>query len=202
MSPTSSQALPRLLVFARAPQPGRVKTRLIPALGVNGAAALYRRLLARTLDTAVRVPGVVRELWCDGDGDACRELARHYGMLLRLQSGDDLGERMHRALAAGDGAPAVLIGSDCPGYNPEYLGRAFAALSTHDLVLGPALDGGYVLIGARRSDPRLFQGIAWGGEQVLADTRKRLRELGLDWCELPVQRDLDRPEDLAFCPEL
>ncbi len=191
----------RLLVFAREPVPGRVKTRLIPALGAAGAAELYRRLLAHSLVTAGALQAVRVQLWCDNGGEGCRALAQHFGATLFQQRGRDLGERMHRALSTPPpGAPSVLIGSDCPGYTPAYLRSAFAALRELDAVLGPALDGGYVLIGVRRSHVRLFEDIEWGGSAVLQTTRERLRELGWRWLELPALGDVDCPEDLGTVP--
>ncbi len=196
-----SSLTPRLLVFARPPVPGRVKTRLIPVLGAEAAAALYGRMLDRILTTASRFRAAEAELWCDTDlpiGEDCRELAAGFGISLHCQQGGDLGARMHHALAAAPSeAGAVLIGSDCPAYSVDYLSLAFAALRDHDAVLGPALDGGYVLIGVKRSQPRLFQDILWGGSEVMEQTRERLRELNWRWAELPALRDVDRPEDLV-----
>ncbi len=199
MSTSSHPA--RLLVFAREPVPGRVKTRLIPALGAPGAARLYRRLLEHSLCAAGALTTAQVQLWCDSGGEGCRELAQRFGATLFHQRGRDLGERMHRALSMPPpGAPSVLIGSDCPGYTPAYLRAAFAALDELDAVLGPALDGGYVLIGVRRSHARLFEDIAWGGSAVLQTTRERLRELGWRWVELPALGDVDRPDDLGAVP--
>jgi rSAM/selenodomain-associated transferase 1 len=196
-----------LLVFAREPIPGLVKTRLIPALGASGAAHLYLALLDRALNAAAGVPGVAVELWCAGaqpGGGVCAELARCRGLELRHQGAGDLGERMAQALgevlASSD--RAVLIGSDCPGYHAAYLSAAFAALVGHDVVLGPAADGGYVLIGMRRPAPGLFADIPWGTDTVLEASRAALTRLGLTWVELPGLQDIDRPEDLAAWPEL
>lgn len=196
-----------LLVFAREPIPGLVKTRLIPALGATGAARLYRALLDRALNAATGVPGVAVELWCTGvppSGGVCAELARRYGLELRHQGVGGLGQRMAQALgetlARCD--RVVLIGSDCPGYHPTYLSAAFAALGGQDAVLGPAADGGYVLIGLRRPAPELFADIPWGTDAVLAGTRTALDRLGWTWAELPTLQDIDRPADLAACPGL
>lgn len=197
----------RLLVFAREPIPGLVKTRLIPALGAVGAAHLYRALLQRALDAAIGVPGVAVELWCSGappDGGVCADLARRHGLALRHQGAGDLGQRMAQALgeALAGSERVVLIGSDCPGYHATYLTAAFAALGGQDAVLGPAADGGYVLIGLRRPASDLFAGIPWGTDAVLAGTRAVLARLGWTWAELPYLQDIDRPEDLAACPDL
>lgn len=195
-----------LLVFAREPRPGRVKTRLVPALGPNLAAALYRELLRDTLQTAAASTAVRLELWVDrpDPGPYLTQAARTAGMQLHTQRGSDLGMRMHHALAQALArcGSAVLIGSDCPEFDPDYLDRAFDALRHRDAVVGPAADGGYVLIGLKRPQPALFRDIRWGGAQVLEATRERLRSLGLDWQELRTLHDLDDPGDLARFPRL
>lgn len=196
-----------LVVFAREPLPGRVKSRLIPALGAEGAVRLYRYLLDLALEVAIGVSGVGLELWCEGavgEGSHCAELAHRHGLSLHRQPEGDLGRRMETALAQAlrHGPCAVLIGSDCPQYTLAYLASAFAALDDAEVVLGPAADGGYVLIGLRRGAPELFRGIPWGTDRVLEATRAALRRLGWTWTELPTLRDLDRPEDLRSFPRL
>ena len=193
----------RLIIFAKEPVAGRVKTRLIPALGSHGAMALYCELLQHSLESAMAVHGCSLELWIDhSDGDAphCRALADRFGAKLHRQTGDDLGERMHRAFAADEMRPTVLIGSDCPGYSRAYLNAAFDRLERHRAVLGPALDGGYVLIGLRRTDPRLFDAMPWSTAAVLRLTRQRLSAMGWEHSELPPLSDLDTPDDLGACP--
>jgi len=195
-----------LLVFARDPVPGRVKTRLIAALGRTAATALYWQMLRQTLATAARLNGVRCELWLDDPAPTqdLRAVATRLGMALHTQRGPDLGARMAAALAqaTADGGLAVLIGSDCPGFDIAYLEAAYDVLARHDAVIGPAVDGGYVLIGVKRPQPELFRDVAWGTDRVLHTTRQRLRKLGLRWQELPLQRDLDQPGDLAHFPEL
>jgi hypothetical protein len=195
-----------LQLFARDPVPGRVKTRLIGALGQTAATALYRQMLLRTLATAARLRGVQRELWLDEPTPThdLRAIATRYGMTLHTQRGPDLGTRMAAALAraTAEGGMAVLIGSDCPGFDVAYLEAAYEALAGHDAVIGPAVDGGYVLIGVKHPQPELFRDVAWGTDRVLHTTRQRLHQIGLRWRELPVQRDLDQPGDLAHFPEL
>ncbi len=207
-----------LIIFAREPLPGAVKTRLIPLLGARGSAWLYRMLLEQALGVAGSVPKVRRELWCAGTLDSasiCASLARRFGVHLRAQPDGDLGSRMAHAFAqvldsAADSTrphgPVVLIGSDCPGYHRGYIEQAFRALSItdglYDAVLGPAIDGGYVLIGLRRPAPLLFADMPWGTETVLARTRAVLGGLALRWLELPALADIDRPEDLEAHPEL
>lgn len=191
-----------LILFAREPVAGQVKTRLIPALGAEGAARLYRQLLGIALRAASATPCAQRQLWCTGaptEGGECARLAAVHGCTWHRQSAGDLGARMAAALAEALAATdrAVLIGSDCPDYDAAYLRAAFAALDDHDAVLGPAADGGYVLIGLRRPAPALFADIHWSSAAVLAETRAALGRIGLAWTELPTLRDLDQPEDLA-----
>ena len=191
----------RVLVFARAPVAGQAKTRLIPALGPEGAARLHRRLVRQALAVASEAsPGEV-ELWCAPD---CQhpffaECAREFGCSLHAQKAGDLGERMCTALGAA--LPALLLGSDAPRLGSDALRNAALALvSGNDCVLVPALDGGYVMIGLSAPAPGLFRNMPWGGPKVLAETRQRCMCLGLSLAELPACPDLDRPEDLALCP--
>ena len=191
----------RLLIFAKAPVPGRVKTRLAGRLGARGAARCYRQLLRRTLALARAARLCPVELWCAPDARhgffaACR---REYGVRLRRQCAGDLGKRMSHAferVSTGSGY-AVLIGGDCASVGPAELRAAFGQLAAgRDAVLGPAADGGYVLLGLRRPCPSLFRGIAWSTPAVLAATRRRLHRAGLDWIELPAGWDVDTPADL------
>ena len=195
----SEASAPRVLVFARAPIPGRCKTRLIPALGAVGAAALHRRLVRRTLEAALD-SGAIVELWC-APGPAhgfflgCR---RELGVRLRRQPQGDLGQRMALALAhvLREGAPAaVLVGSDCPELTLADFTRAFATLQRADCALQPSADGGYVLIGARRFERRALAGIRWSSGHELAQTRRRFARLGLACGALPPRHDLDTPRD-------
>lgn len=187
----------RLIVFAKAPVPGEAKTRLIPALGAAGAARLHERLVDRALETACASGLGPVELCCAPDAThsffaAC---AARFGVALTAQGHGDLGARMQRAMAAR--LPAVLIGADCPAMTPEYLREAGRGLAAgYDAVLGPAEDGGYVLVAARRSDPDAFAGIDWGGPHVMQAQRARFRAIGWRWSELASLWDVDRPDDL------
>jgi len=187
-----------LLVFARAPDPGRVKTRLVPLLGKEGAAQLHARLVERALRTA-QAAKIGEVILCGTPGTKGKFFQRmqeRLGVRLRSQGRGDLGERMYRALRRHPGA--VLIGSDCPGLRPADLRAAARALrGGADAVLAPAEDGGYALIGARRAAHTLFDGVAWGSARVLEQTRRRLRRLGWRWTELRPLWDVDRPEDVA-----
>lgn len=189
----------RILVFARAPLPGRCKTRLIPALGRAGAARLHRHLTLRTL-LAAQATGVDVDLWCAPDSGhaffrACR---RTLGVRLQRQPAGDLGRRMALALADAtrDGGAAVLVGTDCPALTPADFTRALDTLDHCDVVLQPARDGGYVLIGARRGVHRALAGIDWSSGRELAQTRARLRRLGLACLDLPMRSDVDTPRDV------
>lgn len=190
----------RVLIFAKAPEPGRVKTRLHPALGPRVAADLQARLLSDTVDRLAN-PGLAPvELWCSPgpDRDPFPELAHRYGLGLHRQRGEDLGARMLYAAAdaLSRGNAVILVGTDCPLLDGTYLRRALAALDDRGAVLGPAEDGGYVLLGLRRAVPALFSNFPWGTDRVAAITRDRMEALGWDWEELPILWDLDRPEDL------
>ncbi len=191
------------MIFAKAPTPGRVKTRLVPALGEQAAAALHRQLAERTLGTALAAGLGQVELWCAPETEdaffaAC---AKQHGVELRAQGKGDLGMRMARALesALAQGSVGLLIGSDCPALTAEYLREAAAALREGcDAVIGPAEDGGYVLIGlARGPAAPLFEDMVWGGATVMEETRRRLAGRKLRWRELATLWDVDRPEDLA-----
>jgi rSAM/selenodomain-associated transferase 1 len=193
-----------IAIFAKAPQPGATKTRLIPALGAVGAARLQRRLTLRALHLATRVaPGKVT-LHCAPDCGQrfFRALDKHCGVKLCAQSGADLGERMARAFAD-HGRPLLLIGTDCPALRIGHLAMAAAALEAgHDAVFISAEDGGYVLVGLNRPHPGVFVNIDWGSEKVMAQTRERLTGLGLRWAEPATLWDLDRPADLPRLAEL
>ncbi len=189
-------------VFAKAPVPGEVKTRLIPHLGAQAAAELYCRMLRRTLATAAIARIGVLELWTSEPADApfvqlCRRLL---GVPVRTQTGADLGERMSNAVQDGlaRAGKVVLVGADVPAMTHEDLREARDALDQgSDAVLGPAEDGGYWLLGVTRHDPTLFERIAWSSAEVAQRTRERLRALQWRWHELAPRWDVDRPEDLA-----
>ena len=197
-----------LQLFARLPVPGAVKTRLIPALGVQGACALHTRLLEgrfALLQACRQDPGMAVEWWVDSlKAHPLRE--QFHGAVL-LQRGSDLGERMLFACTSALQRPqcrlVILIGSDCPALNQDTIREACSALEAgHDVVLCPAFDGGYVLIGlsaaARPVMAKLFRGIDWGTERVLEQTLCRIRDAGLTCCLLRALPDVDRPEDLQY----
>ncbi len=190
------------IVFAKAPQPGGVKTRLIPALGAAGAALLHERLVARTLRTATAAGVGPVELCCAPDAahPFLASAAAGLGLPLTGQGGGDLGARMHRAAARAlnNASGVILIGCDCPALTPQYLRAARAALDEGwDVALGPAEDGGYVLLALARIDPALFDRIPWGGPDVMAITVARCAALRWRWRQLETLWDIDRPEDLV-----
>ena len=191
----------RVAVFAKAPQPGAVKTRLAALLGAQGAAELHAALARQALAVAARAGVGPVELWCAPDEThpffaAC---AREFAVALRRQEGADLGARMAHAAGAAlaAGSSIVIIGTDCPALDGASLVEAALALRDHDADMKPAEDGGYVLIGLARMLPGIFDAVAWGGDTVAAATRERLVRSGAAWKELAPSWDLDRPEDYA-----
>ena len=189
-----------VIIFARAPRPGAVKTRLIPLLGAEGAAALHTRLVRRTLETARAASFRRIELQGEPDIDDpfFRFCAGRFAVALAAQAGGDLGARMLAAFASALATHprTLLLGSDCPALAARHLRQADSALREGaDAVFVPCEDGGYALIGLRRVDARLFDGVAWGGENVMAETRARLTALGWRWRELETLWDVDRPAD-------
>lgn len=191
-----------IAIFARAPVPGEAKTRLVPQLGAEGAARLQRELIRAALAKAIAVPGARTTLWVAGDAGHpfLVECARDAGVPIREQRGADLGARMDAAFAdtlTGPKARCVLVGTDCPALATTDLVAALDALATHDVVVQPAEDGGYVLIGLRAPQPALFAGIDWGTDTVMAATRARIRAASLKALERPTLPDLDTPADYA-----
>jgi len=193
-----------LQVFAKAPEPGAVKTRLAQALGERAATAAYIALAEHTLDVAAeaRRRGVVAaiELWCapDATHPTLAAWARRCGGTLHVQQGADLGARMRHALRdalSRDDMP-ILIGTDCPAIDVGYLAAAAHALDDNAAVLGPVEDGGYALVGVSR-DVDAFDGIAWSTPTVMDQTRALLARAGARWQELPTLWDVDTADDLA-----
>ena len=172
-----------ILVFAKAPVPGAAKTRLIPLLGAERAAALQDRLLQQALATAHAATPAHLELWCAPDTahPALISASQTHRAALHAQQGDDLGARMAHAFEqALRHTPKVIgIGTDCPALTVKHLHQ----------------DGGYTLIALSRHEPRLFTGIDWGSERVMQQTREHLRSCRLRWQELETLWDVDRPQD-------
>lgn len=193
-----------LIIFTRYPEPGNTKTRLIPALGTVGAANLQREMTEHTifqvqeLQKAIAISVEVR--FAGGDSQLMQDWLG-LNLVYQSQGEGDLGSRMARSLfeAFQSGAENVLIiGTDCPGVNAQILTTAFEKLHTFDLVLGPAIDGGYYLIGLRQPIPELFVNIEWGTAQVFQTTVDIAQKLNLSHVNLLPLADVDRPEDLPI----
>ena len=190
-----------LMVFCKAPVPGQVKTRLIPALSAEQAAELHIELSIKTLQRATRSNLCPVQLWCFPSIDHAffAESAATYPLRLKQQQGADLGERMHHAFcsALATYSHALLMGCDCPSLTEQDLNEALTALSQdNEVVLAPAEDGGYVLIGLNRPRPELFESLTWGTARVLDETRSRIERCKLRHHGLNEQWDLDTPQDL------
>jgi uncharacterized protein len=193
----------KLIIMLKYPRLGAVKTRLVPALGERRAYALYKSLAQHALGEAKQLCGVgeisVEVSIADGPDDAGVREWLGSGLDVRRQGEGDLGQRMGRAVrdAFAEGASSVvLMGADCPELTAERLAAAFDVLEGTDVVLGPAADGGYYLIGMRRLLPEVFRGIQWGSERVLEQTLHAARAAGIEWRLLDTLSDVDRPEDL------
>ncbi|MDQ2954541.1 MAG: TIGR04282 family arsenosugar biosynthesis glycosyltransferase [Pseudomonadota bacterium] len=184
-----------IAIFARAPIPGIVKTRLIPALGAHGAAVLQEQLTERAVDTAMAAVIGPVILWATPNEShaAFHELARRFPIALAHQPDGDLGQRM---LAAFEAGAKLVIGTDCPALTPAHLRDAATSLQDNDVAIIPAEDGGYVLIAMTKPQPALFRDIAWGGSQVMQETRRRASTSGLNMHEFAPLWDIDHPEDL------
>jgi rSAM/selenodomain-associated transferase 1 len=188
-----------LHLLARAPVAGRVKTRLIPALGAQGACDLQQLLLER----ALQLPAsgfTERFLWLDDlPSSELQALADAQAWTLVEQPVGDLGERMRRIATLGlaESDAVILIGNDCPALDGAYLQAACRALQEQSVVIGPAEDGGYVLLGLRSIASTLFSDMPWGTERVFDLTLQRLQQLGWPPAVLPALWDVDRPEDLS-----
>jgi uncharacterized protein len=189
----TDSARPVIAVFARAPRLGHVKTRLAVAVGEAAALDAHRRLLERTLAVVARVTEADCELWLD----AAFELPST--VLQRLQPAGDLGTRMLAVIedVARRGRSVIVLGSDCPVLDDDYLRRALATLARNDVVLGPVEDGGYILIGMHRPLPELLLGMRWSQPRVAADTLARAQRLGVTVGVLEALWDLDDEADWA-----
>jgi rSAM/selenodomain-associated transferase 1 len=191
---------PTIIVFVREPRPGRSKTRLIPALGSDGAALVAHAFAVDAVAKAATL-GVPVVIAGDAKGGVHQsrffgDLARNYGTRLLDQSAGDLGERMADAISSYAPAGAVLIGTDTPTLPVSILRVSVAALRRHSIVLGPTLDGGYYLIGVRGDLPPIFSSMRWGGRQVFSHTLARLDRAALAYKVVAGWYDIDRGSDL------
>ena len=189
----------RIIVLAKVPRAGQVKTRLARALGDMQALAAYRELLRRTLDTVAALKDVERELCIAGDDEAreCEMLADALGFSLTRQQEGHLGERMAHALrrSLDEAKPALLVGADCPILETTDFVQALDVFDEHDAVFLPTLDGGYALVGAARRLPPVFEGIAWSTDQVMSQTEQALRAAGHSYRLLRRVWDVDDYDD-------
>ncbi|MGO8878002.1 MAG: TIGR04282 family arsenosugar biosynthesis glycosyltransferase [Desulfomonilaceae bacterium] len=192
----------RIIVFTRYPEPGRTKTRLIPLLGAKGAATLQGKLTEQVVSVVKRFSrscNVSMEIRYNG---GCVDLMSQWlgdDLLYRRQTGVGLGAKMYQAFqdAFEEGcARVVVIGADILGISESILGGALDCLAEHDLVLGPANDGGYYLLGLRAPQPELFREISWGSGEVLRETVELAREFGLSLGFVKALDDVDRPDDI------
>lgn len=188
--------------LAREPVPGMVKTRMLPELSPEQACELHRELVFWTAGILTRAGlGKVEMSVAGNAGSPLFQQCQSLGVsAVNRQSGSHLGERMYRALKEGleRHSKVILVGSDSPQIDRTYLEGAVSALDDSGMVLGPALDGGYVLIGVRTLEESWFEGMEWGADTVYQDTVDRVEASGVSWQALPVLQDIDRPEDLPI----
>ncbi|TAF11220.1 MAG: glycosyltransferase [Nostocales cyanobacterium] len=197
-----------LIIFTRYPEPGKTKTRLIPALGDTGAAHLQKQMTEHTISQVKKLQKTsaitVEVRFAGGNGELMQNwLGRD--LVYQNQGEGDLGQRLVQSLVDAFQSHAervIIIGTDCPSLDPHILASAFEKLQVCDLVLGPALDGGYYLIGLCRVIPELFSQIAWGTSQVLKQTLEIAQALNLSSAYLPNLADIDRPEDLIIWEQI
>jgi rSAM/selenodomain-associated transferase 1 len=191
-----------IILFCKAPIPNQVKTRLTPILSPEQACELHIELSLKTIKFTSQGKLCPVQLWCtpSTQHDFFNAVTTTYPVTLWPQQGHDLGERMHHAFCSTlkNHTHALLLGCDCPSLSSQDLHEALTALQQgSDVVLAPAEDGGYVLIGMNKSHPEVFANMAWGTSQVLNQTRQQIQTLGLSLHELKLQWDVDTPEDLA-----
>jgi len=194
----------KLIVFTRYPEPGKTKTRLIPVLGIEGAAQLHRQLALGAIAQAKQLQNTRQlsvEVYFTGGSQQLMQTWLGTDLVYEIQGTGDLGAKMAIAFQMSFNSSVekvVIIGTDCPDLNSQVMALAFDKLDNHNLVLGPALDGGYYLIGLRQFIPELFRSINWGTAEVLAQTVAIAQNLNLAVAYLPPLADIDRPEDLSI----
>lgn len=188
----------KLIIFAKTPLPGLVKTRLIPALGEQGAATLADRLIQYTLHMCSQLNDVAIEYCVAPDCEHRYWQTLPKSIEVTAQGEGDLGQRLARATerALTQYEHCVVIGTDCPAINAELINEAFTVLNTHNACINPVRDGGYALLGLSQFSPCVFQQIPWSTEQVSALTKEAITALAWSLYELPLLADIDRPEDL------
>lgn len=185
----------RLHIFCRWPEPGKAKTRLIPGFGAEGAAAIYAKLLAHTVEVA-RASGIPFELRVTGAAPETFKASLGEDLSVVEQGDGDLTDKLSRV-----SAPAIVIGSDCPGLTPQHLWAAHDTLATEDMVIGPASDGGYYLLGFNRDARFAFEDMPWSTDKVFEETLKRFVAQGIRPAVLPEMSDIDTAADLEDWPD-
>lgn len=188
-----------VMVFVKAPSPGRVKTRLLPVLSAEEAASAYRWMVRDTLDVVARLPAVHTVVTYAPDRQFPDLTWLDRSLHMVVQHGSTLGERLTHAFAwafARGARRAIVLGSDAPDLSTEWVHEALDALGGHDVVIGPTTDGGYHLIGLTRPQPELFLNIPWSSPHVLAATRAQIDRLHLTVHQLLPVSDVDTPQDM------
>jgi len=189
----------QLILFVKSPTLGLCKTRLIPLLGEQGATDFYKHLLSHCVHIASQLNDIDVALYVypDTQHEFIQQLKNTYDMPLYTQQGDDLGERMHHAMhhSLTQYSQCVLIGSDCPAITTDYIQQAFNALNSHSICLGPATDGGYVLIGATEIYSELFAHTEWSTSTVLQQCLTNIDKLNVSHHLLTTLWDIDTPND-------
>ena len=189
----------RLIIFTKAPVAGQCKSRLAAGIGDEAAAKVQDMLIHRCLDAVNTSPLCPTELWCASDSTHpfFQSIATNYPLSLYNQQGHDLGQRMFHAMSNKPAQATIIIGTDCPGISRHYIKSALQVLHDgKDVVIGPAEDGGYVLLGLKQIEPRLFTNIEWGTAQVYAQTVQACQQQGLQWQPLQMLWDIDHESDL------
>lgn len=188
-----------LIIFAKNPERGKVKTRLAATIGKDAALSVYQRLLSHTASITKFI--LVDKFVFYSDNILQQDVWCNDLFFKQTQEGNDLGERMKNAFAAifrKDYSKIIIIGTDCPDLNADVITHAFKCLDSHDVVIGPAHDGGYYLLGIKQRCAQLFQNIRWSTHTVFEDTRMKCEHLNLNYSLLPTLRDLDLEEDLKY----
>lgn len=195
-----SKNINKLLIFTKSPVLGEVKTRLQPDYSPEESLKIHKSLMLKTLELTKKLDGIDIELCCAPDRNSMFFLGceNNFPIQLTNQQGADLGEKMafSFSVALQTYEYVVVIGTDCPDIDEGYLQQAFDALSEVDAVIGPAADGGYVLLGLKQFSPEIFKDISWGKDSVFKQTQDALNDLGWSLHKLETKYDIDRPEDL------
>ena len=200
-----------IIIFAKAPEPGKVKTRLTTELSQVQAAELHERLVLYTLEWISKVVNkfdhIKAELWCAPSKRHAffAHCEQRFPVVLLEQQGDNLGDRMFHAIeqVLGHSKQAIIVGTDCPFLTEQNITDCIDQLNNGgECVITPAKDGGYVMLGANKIDAQLFTNITWGGDTVFTETSRRLNDLGWSWQTQKSLNDIDRPTDLALLEEI